>query len=667
VRRLVFHRTDIERPWTSRTVAKRKRRLGLLSIDHLRNAFRSVPSLPGSGRSAERCELRAPAGRAEEASGRSFWGLLIAALALVAAGCVELDVTRLPRSKASAPDGEARSGYLCGLLTPSPVRSYFSPEWKRLTLAVVTPSRKSGTKATVDFSGFDKDGRPGAFPCVPVEEGEPAVVAFEVEGNHGSVERAARQTLATVTEGLVADLVPVKLVAQSANHASNGLEGVALSHGVAATVFASDSWCAKHPGTCFASYTNSPDGAPTPCIVGPRGVTRRVEEGSVVDEKGKPVQGVAVTLSFEAAPRADALPAECATELETPGASQFTACTSAAAIARMTRVDGRAFRDLLSALALGASESLPSATRVRAVQEARSGICRPGRFEVPCARAASMEGELVDLREGDEAETSLKIGEACDGSAKAQAVLDGASVRLARHPTSRALLSQSKVLAALAHDNRVACFKGRAIARCGSGCPVEWLAKVNALPGSSLILGFDEDGCRANSLRRFAHTLEGAAEGLTTVEEIRATVRAAASPNQEKITAKWCSDVARLSDILRSSGLFRELDAADAALSRLSPSLLDVDVADDAPQRYLALRAKAPLERVAALLEEGEALKKQLPGLFGSAEDGAPKLRAGAQDRLEADVSAHVRFVRGYLARVASARPVPVQGPIESP
>ena len=176
-----LRRIDLERPWTRRTVD--------VLIDDRRTAPRTV-MVPASTESREPRAGRDD--RTQKTSGGIALGIHVSALALLAAGCVELDVTRLPRPKGSDAEGEARSGYLCGLLTPSPVRSYFSPEWKRLTLAVVTPSRKSGTKATVDFSGFDKDGTPGAFPCVPVEEGEPAVVAFEVEGNHGSVEKAAR-------------------------------------------------------------------------------------------------------------------------------------------------------------------------------------------------------------------------------------------------------------------------------------------------------------------------------------------------------------------------------------------------------------------------------------------------------------------------------------------
>lgn len=591
--------------------------------------------------------------RSEQQAGTR--AMVMGALAALA-GCVELDVTRVsssdrqppPRGSATAQPGPT-SGYLCVVMTPSLVKSLFVPEWKRLTVAIVTPSRKAATKAVVDFSGFTKEGAPGAFPCVPVEGTEPIVIAFDVEGHHGSVERAAQETLAAVSDAVSSVAVPLKPTAKVAG----GLEGVLLSNGVATVILGGDGWCAGHPNSCFASFSTARD-ATTTIIVGPRGSAPGLRGGRLVDEGGRPTQGVAITLDLEPSPRPQAIPADCVAALERAERaerSQFSACASSSATSEMTRGDARAFTDLISALALAASDALGPTTRAVALKEARSAVCWPGRFDVACARAASMERELVDLGEGEDAEASLRILPACDSAAMASALLEAASARLARHAVSSALRKQTADLGALVHESRVACFKERAIAGCGPDCPLGWLSKVTSLSGARLLLGYDEEGCRANSLRAFVANVKSAAAGLTVVEEIRETVRAAAAPDQEKVTNTWCSDVARLSEVLKTSRLFREMDEADRALRGLSAEALDVEVDEGAPDRYAGLKGRPPAGRVAALLEESESLKKRLPGLFGSADDGAPKLRDGAQDRLESDVNAHTRFVRAYVER----------------
>lgn len=370
--------------------------------------------------------------------------MIIGALAALA-GCVELNVTRVsspdrqppPRLVATAQPGPT-SGYLCVVMTPSLVKSLFAPEWKRLTVAIVTPSRKAATKAVVDFSGFTKEGAPGAFPCVPVEGTEPIVIAFEVEGHHGSVERAAQETLAAVSDAVSSVVVPLKPTVKMAG----GLEGVLLSNGVATVILGGDGWCASHPNSCFASFSTTRD-ATTTLIVGPRGSAPGLRGGRLVDEDGRPTQGVAITLNLEPSPRPQAIPADCVAVLEHPEQSQFSACATSNATSDMTRGDARAFNDSVSALTLAASDVLQPTTRAVALKEARSVVCWPGRFDVACARAASMERELVDLGEGEDAEASLRILPACDSAAMASALLEAASARLARHSSSSALRKQT--------------------------------------------------------------------------------------------------------------------------------------------------------------------------------------------------------------------------------
>ena len=554
------------------------------------------------------------------------------------------------------------SGYLCVVMTPSPVKALFSPEWQRLTVAILTPSRKAVTKAVVDFSGFTKDGAAGAFPCIPVEANEPTVIAFEVEGHHGSVERAARETLAAVSDSVSSDLVPLKPTSKLAG----GLDGVLMSNGVASLVLGSDGWCAQHPNWCFASVAMTRD-ASTTLVVAPRGHAPTLRAGRLVDEKGAPAQGVAITLNLELRPRPRAISAECAAELEHER-SPLTVCASAAATSDLTRGDARAFHDLISALTLATSDTLQPRTQAAALNEARAAVCSPGRFDVACARASSMERELVDLREGEDAEANLRVLPACDSAAMAPATLEVANARLARHAGSVAIRQQTARLGALVHDSRVACFKERVIAGCGPECPLGWLAKVTSLVGPRLMLGYDEEGCRANALGAFVAKVKSASVGLTVVEEIRETVGAAGSPDQEHITRTWCADVSRLSDVLKTSRLFREMDEADRALRGFSAHALEVDVDEGGAERYAALRSKPPAERVAALLDESEALKRHLPGLFGSAEDGAPKLRDGAQDRLESEVNAHTRYVRAYVQRaLAKLAANPTEAPPAAP
>lgn len=224
--------------------------------------------------------------------------LAVGALAALS-GCVDLDVTRAPSAQSTGDEraqASVGSGYLCAVMTPSPVKDFFSPEWQRLTVAILTPSRQAVTKAVVDFSGFTKDGAAGAFPCIPVEASEPTVIAFEVEGHHGSVERVARETLAAVTDSVSSDLVPLK----PTDKLAGGLEGVLMSNGVASLVLGGDGWCAQHPNWCFASVAMTT--ASTTLIVAPRGQAPRLRAGRLVDEKGAPAQGVAITLNLELTP-----------------------------------------------------------------------------------------------------------------------------------------------------------------------------------------------------------------------------------------------------------------------------------------------------------------------------------------------------------------------------